>query len=188
MKIETMRGALGDAARCLAGARLIVGKAYPNGTAPADLLPALTIVIALSMASSRKRGAVMLIDPSIPELGDAIRHVARALTEGRKAYEPDARIAQLLLCLADGMTGENRLQDGRHKHRVTICACCGHIAQPCPGAWVVWTSSHGVAYDIGAPLCECCSNRVKEDPEKLMQEVVERIGHLPQPRFEIWAA
>lgn len=47
MNIQPIQNALKDAARCLKGAQYLAEKAYPNGDAPAELLPALVIAVAI---------------------------------------------------------------------------------------------------------------------------------------------
>ena len=51
MNVEFMHDAVKDTARCLNGARLIFDKVYPEGNAPANLLPALIVAVAITWAA-----------------------------------------------------------------------------------------------------------------------------------------
>lgn len=52
MSTEAIREAVKDAAGCLKGAEYLIERAYPEGDAPAGLLPAMVIAVAMLRAQS----------------------------------------------------------------------------------------------------------------------------------------
>jgi hypothetical protein len=78
MNAEAMKDAIKETASGIKAAEYLIGRAYPDGDAPAGLLPALILAIAINRATT----AVENIEPELSAIAETIRDASPPDTDG----------------------------------------------------------------------------------------------------------